>query len=153
MMKWRMPMMLKRSKLSEELKTKRKNGCLNYCKLLRNVVVNLKNCINKFPPKNQFLEWRNEDSKSIEHAENEIVKNVAGKHLHGIFGQYINDELKVKFYKKQRDNLEFLKKQILYPEKHYNPCQCCRFRNIKFSIASYWFPIFPMNKNVLGKGI
>ena len=151
MIKRRMTMMLKRSKLSEEFKMKRKNACLNYWKMLRNVIPNLTSRLNKPPPKNQILEWRNEDSKSIEHVKNDIVNNLAGKHPHDIYGQYINDELKFKFYKKQRDNLEFLKKRILCQEKHYNVRQCCRFRNTKFSIASYWFPIFPMNKNVLRK--
>ena len=151
MIKRRMTMMLKRSKLSEEFKMKRKNACLNYWKMLRSVIANLTSRLNKPPPKDQILEWRNEDSKSIEHVKNDIVNNLARKHPHDIYGQYINDELKFKFYKKQRDNLEFLKKRILCQEKHYNVRQCCRFRNTKFSIASYWFPIFPMNKNVLRK--
>ena len=98
--------------------------------------------IKKIFPKNQFLEWRIKNSKSIVYIKNyivnnlKIVSNFIVKHPHDIFGQYINDELKNKFYRKQRDNLEFLKKQILYQEKHYNLRQCSRFRNTNFSIAS-----------------
>ena len=49
--------------------------------------------MNKIPVKNQFLEPINKESKSIKRAHNDIVNNLAGKHLHDIFKQY---ELKLK---------------------------------------------------------
>ena len=52
--------------------------------------------MNKIPVKNQFLEPINKESKSIKHAKNDIVNNLAGKHLHDIFEQYVNAELKYK---------------------------------------------------------
>ena len=51
--------------------------------------------MNKIPGKNQFLDPINEESKFIKHAKNDITNNLAGKHPHEIFEQYVNTELKL----------------------------------------------------------
>ena len=52
--------------------------------------------MNKIPVKNQFLKPINKESRSIKRAKNDIVNNLAGEHLHDIFEQYVNTELKLR---------------------------------------------------------
>ena len=55
--------------------------------------------MNKIPTKNYFLEPIKEKSKSIKHAKNDIVNNLAGKPPHEIFEQYLDTELKLNILK------------------------------------------------------
>ena len=51
--------------------------------------------INKYSAKFQLLEPINIDPKSIKYTKNDIVSNLSVTHLHEIFKQYVNAELKI----------------------------------------------------------
>ena len=90
--------MPKRSKLSQELKRKRKNTYLNLG--VEECESEPRSWMDNILVKSQFLEPKNKESKSTKHAKNDTINNLAEKHPCEIFEQYVNAESKLKILEK-----------------------------------------------------